>query len=129
MSAFICNDLHLSVLARAIFAHLGGNASVQAVYERLARENEKSVAYRYPKAPIERAGEVALDVELEDYSPVALFKAAQCYEHNACEHPGYKRSRARRDIRELMCLLACELAAKYHITGYASAEWEIGEDG
>jgi len=107
----------------------------------LARANVASVAYRYPDdKPGERPGPSVADdeeyVELcaeaarrtVDIDAVAwrtpaiggavqVLKATQCYEYQACEHPGWDRSKAHRAVE------AIRSAAISALRGYSDAVW------
>jgi hypothetical protein len=63
---------------------------------------------------------VALTREVE---PVQVLKAIRCYEHQSCDHPDWKESRARRWCDDL------RLAAIERLPGYEAAAWEIGSEG
>lgn len=50
---------------------------------------------------------------------VQVIKAAQCYEYQSCEHPGWKDSPASQLIE---CLIS---AAIHKLPGYSAAAWSI----
>lgn len=118
MSAYQCNACHLTVLALYAVRHglvTGPRAKPAGVVEILSAENLRSLDYRYPAQrsnnattfggrhgmdrlftiapcrPCVRAQ--ALDAGL--YTPIEILKAADCYEYQACEHPGWDTSVAK----------------------------------
>lgn len=117
---------------------------IRATVHALAFEIEESVAYRYPgdarpnlpgpipyltpdelaDAPFSHEG--VLDRRHRDAAPLewAAFvaKALDCYEHQACEHPGWEASPARAFCRTLRKALTQALP------GYDGAPWGIESD-
>jgi len=97
----------------------------------LARENIASVAHRYPHdGDGQRPGPadmtdldygVACVQAARDrwphYDPVQVLKAADCYEYQSCEHPGWPESRAH-DV--LTCVRKAAIST---LPDYDAAEW------
>lgn len=108
----------------------------------LADANVRSVAYRYPDVVAgERPGPVGIETDgdyllacidaagrlldaysprprARDFRPVEILKAADCYEYQCCEDPGWKDSTARRLID---LLRACAIQ---DLPGYDAAPWD-----
>jgi hypothetical protein len=100
--------------------------TADAVGDALLRENEASIAARYPShrtapAPAYRY----LDNQCGDrYSPtlvtaVAALKLVICYEYQSCEHEGWDTSAAKRFCQSLRSSLVAALP------GYDVAPWAI----
>ena len=97
------------------------------VGQMLWEENIKSVAYRYrDTAHLGLPGpadETTYIYFHEDatvgyrWSPAQILKAADCYEHQSCEHPGWESSSAKAFIDVLRKL------AWTRVPGYEEAEW------
>ena len=125
MSAFICNDTHISILA--LYAVKLGvkvqNCPANAV--RIARilhaENVKSVNYRYQTRE-ELDFTFKNNAPYLDKNPIEIIKAAHCLRYQSCEHPSYKKSVAHKVLQDLI-----EIAVD-SIDGYDEAEWEISEE-
>jgi hypothetical protein len=91
-------------------------------------ENYKSVSYRYDTTN-DLPGPVDFTLaDLDDYifeppaqrlTAVEMFKLIDCYEYQACEHPGWATS----DAKAYCERLRRDLIGK--LPGYAEAAWEI----
>ncbi|APW64322.1 hypothetical protein [Paludisphaera borealis] len=119
MSAFICNDSHVTALAvYAARNRILGYQDALAIGQMLHAENVASVNFRYQEAttPDFRLCEWAA---FHPFSRVQMVKAASCLDYQSCEHPGWKASDACK-------LLAAIIAGEGHgMPGYEEAQWEI----
>lgn len=133
MSAFMCSDLHLSVLAiyavrhglyrcpdtRLEFDPLGRE---KAAFTLLARQNLSSLAARYPGDRHEDAfGELNEKARplVNELAAVSLIKQCHCYSYQACEDTGWERSEAKRLVNDI------EAHAVRHLPGYEAAPWGL----
>lgn len=137
MSAFLCNNVHLSSLANWICEEKlyvygdiksEGDETINfAVFKALYRENVKSLQARYPKDWQELIYYCCEPSEYKLYwkpvKPIAKIKAAQCFNYQACEHEDYQNSLIKRMIEHFIGRQICK------IEGYENAEWEIEEMG
>jgi hypothetical protein len=94
------------------------------VGQMLWSENLRSVQCRYEDTkPTELPG--TDDIPLYDahapwpqpIDPVEVLKAADCYEYQSCEHPGWETSESRSFIMRL------RQRAWQHLPGYDDAPW------
>lgn len=113
-----------------VHTHEATHETANQVGRMLWLENLASVAARYPHdASGERPGPYDLtdeaisaytyDRSTPYYEPVQVLKALACYEYQSCEHPGWKRSEARRFCEALRHKMINALP------GYDAADWEI----
>lgn len=102
MSAFLCDDCHLTALAAYYYQYkpaltLG---TTQSVFDLLRAENLRSLEARYRKDRWweEGTGESRLCgiCQCTEFLPVEIVKAARCYEYQACEHDDWPASDAHR---------------------------------
>lgn len=147
MSAFLCSARHLSSLvnayaafcprvyrsdaARFLAAYAPSYAVPRAEAERaedvtvedavfamLLEENLASLGYRYgAKTDEDVAADYVYDPKAEPASIVAAFKAVSCYQYQACEHDGWKDSKA----CEFTTALVLRLTS--YLPGYEDAPW------
>lgn len=106
MSAYQCTRCHVSALAGALASAEepdGWNEKrVRELYTELSRANALSVVYRYPDRP-----EPAFEPEpcwncaTHHFAPLAIYKAVQCYWHQACEPHGWDESSLARRLELL----------------------------
>ena len=144
MSAYICSPEHFGILAAfavqrrcAIYDWQLGNNDIetaQAVARGLARENIRSVAYRYPDDESgSRPGPCLKDEEIEEaaaiyaayfvthpqgVAPIQIIKLCQSYDYQSCETDDWKDTLAWRQMdwirgEAIRCL-----------NGYEEADWE-----
>lgn len=132
MSAFQCCNTHINALVAAAFGE-GIKKQWFAVYndgkryemterelgELLTEENAKSIAYRYPNEPKADVQFVPAQPYVFSLTPVEVLKACDCYEYQACEHPGWERSVAAACVQRIRKDYIKKLA------GYDEAAWEI----
>lgn len=114
MSAFIHSRSHIDVLVQALAeGEIVTDVDPDGIGCRLWAENLASVAYRYPRdGDGERPGPIDFrDADVTTYTyrrpslaipRPALVLAAQGYEYQSCEHPGWKHSVAYRWITTLL---------------------------
>lgn len=128
MSAYICDDCHISALAAyAVRERLWKNqrpgwerTDAEALAELLHAENVKSVNARYESSD-EPAFKFCWKAADRRLSPVQLIKAAHCFAYQACEHEGWEKSEAHGVIH------AIEQHALRDVPGYEQAAWGIPE--
>lgn len=148
MSAFMCSDRHLGILAayavrnvlecvprdlRSELEHDGFERrpggfvrTVSRVASMLASENLDSIAHRYPGDHTgEKEAYARFDVpknaesEARTLPALTIIKACHCYAYQACEHPGWEASAARKLVQ------AIEAHAVRHLPGYDAAPWGL----
>lgn len=120
MSAFICNNSHITVLAvYAARNRLLGWTDANRIGEMLHAENVRSVNYRYGEAT---QPDFALCewAAFQVFSRVQVVKAARCLEYQSCEHPGWEESDAFKLVR---AIIADD--SSRDIPGWDEAQWEI----
>lgn len=148
MSAFMCSDRHLGILAAYAVAHVleaipyalrhelerdgfehrpgATRRTISRVASMLLSENLRSLAHRYPRdhhlgAAAYDAFDLPRTIEAEAIMTPAvhIIKACHCYAYQACEHPGWEGS----DAKELVS--AIESHAVRRLPGYADAPWGL----
>lgn len=148
MSAFMCSDRHLGILAAYAVAHVleavpynlrselerdgfehkpgATYRTISRIASMLASENLKSLAYRYPRDHhLDAAAYDSIDIprtiEADARMTPALhiIKACHCYAYQACEHPGWQDSAARKLVD------AIEADAVHRLPGYGAAPWGL----
>lgn len=97
----------------------------------LLMENIKSVSYRYKQSTSAGLpGPTSIDIitsrditrtSFRTMDPVQVIKACDCYTYQACEHPGWKTSKAKAFINSL------RNAAAHALPGYDDAKWGAPE--
>ena len=131
MSAFLCSDYHISVLAYEAAdtqEEMGSPRQIRAVNAaaELLVENLRSVKHRYPGDYPLSEGEY---LELFAFAPgssdhkhdaLTVIQAAHCLAYQSCEHPGWETSKAK-------ALLEAIVWRKSHdLKGYFSSEgWPL----
>lgn len=132
MSAFIVSTDHIDYLVSAALAYgRGGYVNYGDTYisaqnatdtgAGLIAENTASVQHRYPDRD-DLAMDTATAYRFRPFlhvTPVQTLKAIQCYEYQACEHPGWESSNANRFCEQL------RNAAIDNLPGYSEADWEV----
>ena len=120
MSAFLCSNYHITVLAtyaqRTNSFHNG--ESIEAIGHILHTANLQSVNYRYQEHStttftVDRRALVCRVFAIQ------IIKAARCLNYQSCEHPDYENSQACRILRDIIADAMCELP------GYDEAQWEL----
>ena len=120
MSAFICNNSHVTALAvHAARNRILGWTDANQIGEMLHAENVTSVNYRYGEAT---QPDFALCewAAFHSFSRVQIVKAARCLEYQSCEHPGWEKSDACKLVRAII-----GDDTSRDMPGYDEAEWEI----
>jgi hypothetical protein len=128
MSAFMCDDKHLSALAFYAVRELrlgdrGFATSHQEIFTLLWDENRKSLEARYPKSAAEMVGSAEpppFDTSVAtacNFDPVRVIKASHCYRYQACEHDGFDGSPADKLTQAIIN------HAIHDAPGYAQAPW------
>lgn len=121
MSAFMCSDDHLRILALA--AEGGDLARARCALVELYQENCRSLQARYrdPFDPEDKGPSLteqdAERIQRLRLSPVAILKLVQCYRYQSCEHDGWSSSKAR-DLCDHAMSQACT-----ELPGYSDAAW------
>jgi hypothetical protein len=108
MSAWLCSDKHINLLATAITNNrIGGWSTApnttKSVAQMLLDENIMSLEARYGKGESGRAHEMTGDTPREylQLKPLAIIKLINCYQYQSCEHAGWKESDACRATEQL----------------------------
>jgi hypothetical protein len=119
MSAFICNDSHVTALAvYAARNRLLGWTDANGVGAMLHAENVESVNYRYGEAT-EARFRICAWAAFHVFSQVQIIKAARCLHYQSCEHPAWEKSDACKLVEAIIGRTTRELP------GYDDAEWVI----
>lgn len=124
MSAYQVSPKHIAALTANArrYSRAGANdLDVAAMAECLAQANADSVNARYNESePAVEFGPTDFDMgEYTRLSPVACLKALQCFEYQACEHPGWDASEAAAHCRAFRTIFISALP------GYADAPRSI----
>jgi hypothetical protein len=106
VSAYQCTRCHISLLAGAIedgSPQGWTEAGVRKRYAELNAANALSVQVRYPHgaAPAYEPQPCFACAMTRDVPPLALYKAVQCYYHQACEPAEFDESRLGRALERL----------------------------
>ena len=121
MSAFMCDDLHLSALAAYAFEqHVVRHNSVEDVLKILWEANRDSLIARYSRDREKLLSESPpklADTSKIYFAPVRVIKSAECYRYQACEHDGWEGSAADRISKDI---IACACSK---LPGYDEAPW------
>jgi hypothetical protein len=120
MSAFICNNSHITALA--VFAarnRLAGHTDAKTIGDILHAENVTSVNYRYSESTRPNF-ELCEWAAFHPFSQVQIVKAVRCLDYQSCEHPTWQQSEAFKIVQAI-------LGGDEHdgMPGYDEAEWEI----
>ncbi len=138
MSAYMIHEDHAHALITAYLElrapRSSTSADVQseatAMVRTLLTECEASVRYRYPtgtlpgpveRTPIDETTFVAVAwstpfATYRDRTLARTINAARCYAYQACEHPGWPESAARRIVDDLVEMAASALARRHDST-------------
>jgi hypothetical protein len=123
MSAFICNDSHITALAVYAVRHrILGLTDAKPIGEMLHAENVASVNYRYAEAT-KPAFAMCEWAAFHPFSRVQIVKAANCLEYQSCEHPAWEASDACKLVRAIIGDIGDD--ASRNLPGYDEAQWEI----
>jgi len=125
MSAFICNNYHISMLASYAKNHRLScvrDMEAKEVGAILYAENLASVNARYGHNQNEQDTFV-FDAKAQhtNPAPVAILKALNCLYYQSCEHDAWLTSKA---CEILDAITANAIRA---LPGYEEAQWEIAE--
>jgi hypothetical protein len=119
MSAFICNDSHVTALAVYAARHrILGRSDANQIGELLHAENITSVNYRYGEGTKPHFA-MCEWAAFHPFSQVQIIKAARCLRYQSCEHPGWETSDACKLLEEIIGRNTGDLP------GYDEAAWEI----
>jgi len=135
MSAWIVTKVHIDAMVQAAMdssrgipfswsheneGHQLTVSTKDMVGSMLWRENHMSVNARYD----ENTDTPAYRFErTQEFSPVQMLKAIDCYEYQSCEHDGWETSSARAFCDELRAVLI------HSLPGYEQAEWGLSKRG
>ncbi len=116
MSAYLCDDAHISALAG--YAAHARRDNVATIAACLRRENERSLETRYGDKDFPPFRLDAHAAESAKLAPaLQVLKAAQCYAYQACEHEGWEASPAKRIVDAIVArAITC-------LPGYDDAAW------
>lgn len=129
MSAYICDDAHISYIVQAgikfqAWVNLGPGfnymtrENAQNVFEILKRENVRSVNHRYQEQTPATRDHVGRFVwRSQVFDPVQVMKAVNCLEYQSCEPETWEKSLA------LAVCRAIKEAAIRALPGYDAAAW------
>lgn len=125
MSAFICNNTHVTALA--VFAarnRIDGQTDAKIVGQMLHAENVRSVNYRYGETT-QPSFELCEWAAFHPFPKVQIVVAAQCLAYQSCEHPGWESSKACALLESITthCLGQGQSPDRMH--GYDDAQWVI----
>lgn len=118
MSAYMCEDLHLAVLAE--YAKMVGVTDDAAdLGAKLHAENVKSLQARYPgdEAPLPYEHDPRAALLARQLPHIQIVKAADCYRYQSCEHDGWEKSYAAEVID---AVYRCAVSS---LPGYQEAMW------
>ena len=139
MSAFLCSEKHIAVLADFANKHdiyLNTRYDPDAtnipsdIAKAMAKANIKSVDHRYPdnadkladKLFIQACGSEAGQFgKHKQYTPVEIIKAAQCLDYQSCEHDEWEQS----NVKALLDHVISK--ATTMLPGYNDAPWGIDQ--
>lgn len=142
MSAFICNDETISVLARAFFDYQVSfeglppksdldyilcdvKKEVNQIGQALLQQNYDSVNYRY------RTNELTPEFQCKDvnYDEGTVLGCIACYEYQACETEGYHDSYIHKNIERLKDKILARLVRKLKLkVPYGYGNFDMTED-
>lgn len=140
MSAFMCNDVHIAALARAIHLEIqppngrNGTLSEDQIATELTHANAKSVSALYREESLgdvaRREGFVAATLrnygvhavakpfgQCASIDPVRLMKSIDCFNYQASETDDWEDSAVHRWLMDL------RHAASKRVRGYDEADW------
>jgi hypothetical protein len=107
-----------------------GRDDRRLVFHRLSRENARSVGYRYGEEPFlvpYSPGEMFPIVALRSMADVVqAIKALDCYEYQACEHPGWEAGEVHGWLVALRRYLIRRIPG--FADAYEAAEWGCPRD-
>ena len=93
MSAFLCNNSHITVLAvYAARNRLMVGKDANQIGELLHTENVASVNYRYGESTFPTFS-ICEWAAFHDFSYTQIVKAARCLAYQSCEHPRLEQQR------------------------------------
>lgn len=133
MSAFLCSDFHISILAEYGASPMRGNYGAictddrrwtdpAEIFEILRAENVRSLRSRYPNEASDN-GLGRFDPRSRHFAPkcalsVAIISLCHCLEYQSCESEDYRETLAYR----LLCRI--KNRAEHNLPGYEDAPWE-----
>jgi hypothetical protein len=130
MSAFIISEKQIELLATvAAKQYYGDNlvGEITRIAQLLWKENHKSVNYRYseknrtPKV-IPKDYDYYQNL-LAQFTPIEIYKLAQCYEYQSCEHDTYAKSKAHAIVADILLRCASDIIG--NLSAYDDAEWAL----
>ena len=129
MSAWICSEKHIELLAVSYFRQkrMIDTKNIVDIAKVLWKENHKSINYRYnerTRTPIIKEKPVDYyDNLLVHYSKMDIYKLAQSYDYQSCEHDGYEKSKAKGIINSILLCTSGDIIGG--LSGYDTAHWAI----
>ena len=125
MSAWLCSDFHISVLAyfHANDMYTSKGVNVKEVGKTLFDENLRSVNHRYPQDAKGRQPKFRLHTDAEMAAaaadPVVILKLVNCLDYQSCETDDYKKTPAYKLLESIKSAAISKLA------GYENAPWGV----
>lgn len=120
MSAFICNNSHITALAvYAARNRIAGHVDAKTIGDILHAENVRSVNYRYGEST-RPSFEICEWAAFQPFSLVQIVKAARCLDYQSCEHREWPDSEAFRILQAIT-----DGDPSRDMPGYDEAQWEI----
>ena len=105
MSAYQCTHCHVSAIAGRLSEveyERWSERRTAELYTELCAANARSVAYRYPHNPEPQyEPEPCWKCATHHFTPLEIFKAVQCYQHQACEPPSWEASPLAKRLEQL----------------------------
>ncbi|MBK9976224.1 MAG: hypothetical protein IPP14_15770 [Planctomycetes bacterium] len=138
MSAFMVEKHHIGYLVAAAFAPgfraatyiksmLGDPEKPEhALANLLSLENARSITYRYPQDAMDDVMHTWERGEVESMcwaamNPAQVIQSVRCYQYQACEHPGWKDSKAKEITDNIL------MAAVRSLPAVEKADWGAPE--
>lgn len=124
MSAYLCSEKHLSTLAfelvRRHVVDQGVHTTEKSVFQSLVKTNLDSLKARYSDTEEEQELSLTYTYKPEKgLTPIQVYKLAECYAYQSCEHNGWE------DSQEKMWMEALKDSIIYNLPEYKAASWSI----
>lgn len=94
-------------------------ADAREVFNALATENARSVAYRYNEPAEAVTAWQNTSFPVRTLTPVECLKSIACLDYQSCEHPEWEQSEAKKFLTSLTWTAIVQL------DGYSAAPWGI----
>ena len=126
MSAWMCTDCHISILARFAVDHGLTDKTALELGAQLHAANRESLIARYAERAAEYWPEKPFVLCAECHAPtVQILKLAHCYSYQACEVPQWEATPTRALIETIQKAAIYEVLCEhvYASPAYDSAKW------